>query len=74
MDPKSHFFSTFLEFIQHFPQLFYGGRKKQHIFCKSQVGEAVLVVVAEGKYIFFFVVIVEDGPSVSIEEPCGTAG
>ena len=47
MNPESHFFSTLLEFAQHFLKLFFGGCKQEHIVCKSQVCEAVMVVVTQ---------------------------
>ena len=45
MNPESHFFSTFLEFAQHFLKLFFGRCKQEHIVGKSQVCEAVMVIV-----------------------------
>ena len=52
MNPKSHFFSTLPEFTQHFPYLFFGCCKQQHVVCKSQVSEAVCGRGRSGIYPF----------------------
>ena len=61
MNPEAHFLSYFLEFTQHFPYLFFGCCEQLTSLGKSQVREAVMIVVAP---------IVEFRPSVSIEELC----
>ena len=47
LNPESHFFSTPLEFAQHFLKLFFGGCKQEHVVRKSHVCEAVMVVVTQ---------------------------
>ena len=47
MNPESHFFSTSLEFAQDVLKLFFGGYQQEHVVCKSQVSEAVMVVIAQ---------------------------
>ena len=47
VNPESHFLGCFLEFTHHFPYLFFGGCKQHHVVGKSQVREAVAVVVAQ---------------------------
>ena len=47
VNPETHVFRTFIEFAQHFLKLFFGGCKQEHVVGKSQVCEAVVVVVAQ---------------------------
>ena len=47
VDPESHFLSCFLEFTQHFPYLFFGSCEQHHVVGKSQVREAVMIMVAQ---------------------------
>ena len=47
VDPETHFFSTFLEFVQHFLKLILGGCEQKHVVGEPQVCEAVVVVVAQ---------------------------
>ena len=56
VNPESHFLGCLLEFIHHFLYLFFGGCKQHHVVGKSQVREAVAVVVRSGKFPspFFF--------------------
>ena len=45
--PESHFLSCFLEFTHHFPFLFFGNCEQHHVVGKSQVREAVMIMVAQ---------------------------
>ena len=54
MDPETHFFSYFLEFTQHFPQLFFGSCEQHYVVGKSQVREAVSFLVAQVNSHSFF--------------------
>ena len=54
VDPESHFLGCFLEFIHHVPQLFFGGCEQHHVVGKSQVREAVSVLVAQVNSHSFF--------------------
>ena len=54
VDPESHFLGCFLEFIHHIPQLFFGGCEQHHVVGKSQVREAVSVLVAQVNSQSFF--------------------
>ena len=56
MDPESHFFSAFLEFLHQFLKLFFGCCEQQHVVGESQVFEAVVVVVAQVDSHSFFLV------------------
>ena len=47
VDPEAHFLCCFLEFTQHFSYLFFGCCKQHHVVGKSQVREAVMIVVAQ---------------------------
>ena len=47
VDPESHFFSTFLEFVHHFLKLFFGCCELKHVVGEPQVCEAVVVVVTQ---------------------------
>ena len=47
VDPEAHFLSYFLEFTQHFPYLFFGCCEHHHVVGKSQIREAVMIVVAQ---------------------------
>ena len=47
MDPETHFFSYFLEFTQHFPYLLFGCCEQHHVVGKSQVREAIMIMVAQ---------------------------
>ena len=47
MDPETHCFSTFPEFVQHFLKLILGGCEPEHVVGEPQVCEAVVVVVAQ---------------------------
>ena len=47
VDPETHFFSTFLEIVQHFLKLILGGCEQKHAVGEPQVCEAVVVVVAQ---------------------------
>ena len=47
VNPESHFLGCLLEFTHHFPYLFFGGCNKHHVVGKSQVREAVAVMVAQ---------------------------
>ena len=71
MDPETHFFRHFLEFTQHFPYLFFGCCEQHHVVGKSQVREAIMIMVAQVyTHSFFSFAIVDFRRSVSIEEPC----
>ena len=54
VDPESHFLGCFLEFIHHISQLFFGGCEQHHVVGKSQVREAVSVLVAQVNSHSFF--------------------
>ena len=47
VNPESHFLGSLLEFIHHFLYLFFGDCKQHHVVGKSQVREAVTVLVAQ---------------------------
>ena len=47
VNPESDFLGCLLEFIHHFLYLFFGGCKQHHVVGKSQVREAVMIVVAQ---------------------------
>ena len=47
VNPESHFLNCFLEFTQHVPYLFFGCCEQHHVIGKSQVREAVAVMVAQ---------------------------
>ena len=47
---ESHFLGCFLEFVQHISQLFFGGCEQHHVVGKSQVREAVSVMVAQAMF------------------------
>ena len=47
VDPETHFFSTFLEFAQHFLKLISRGCEQKHVAGKPQVREAVMIVVTQ---------------------------
>ena len=61
-NPESHFLSCFLEFTHHFPYLFFGSCEQHHVVGKSQVREAVMIIVAQ----VYTHAIVEFRPSESI--------
>ena len=54
VDPESHFLGCFLEFVHHIPQLFFGGCEQHHVVGKSQIREAVPILVAQVKKHSFF--------------------
>ena len=71
VNPESHFLGCLLEFTHHFPYLFFGGCKQHHVVGKSQVREAVAVMVAlvYSHYLFSFAIVVFR-PSMSTEALC----
>ena len=54
VDLESHFLGCFLEFVHHIPQLFFGSCEQHHVVGKSQVREAVSVMVAQVNSHSFF--------------------
>ena len=70
MNPESQFFSTLLEFAQHFSKLFFGGCKQKHVVGKSHVCEAVMVIVTQvNSHTFSFASAECRLPVLSVE-PC----
>ena len=54
VNPESHFLGCLLDFIHHFLYLFFGRCKQHHVVGKSQVCEAVTVLVAQVNSHSFF--------------------
>ena len=47
VNPESHFLSCCLEITHHFPYLFFECCEQHHVVGKSQVREAVMIMVAQ---------------------------
>ena len=71
VNPESNFLGCLLELTHHFPYLFIGGCKQHHVVGKSQVREAVTVLVAQVcSHPFFSFAIVVFRLLMSIEAMC----
>ena len=69
VNPESHFLGCCLEFIHHYPQ--FGSCKQHHVVGKSQVREAVAVMVAQvNSHSLFSFAIVVFRPLMSTETLC----
>ena len=71
VNPESHFLCCIFEFAHHIPQLFFGSCEQHHVIGKSQVREAVSVLVAQvNSHSFFSFAIVVFRPCMSTDVPC----
>ena len=70
VDPESHLLCCTLESTQYFPYLFFGSCEQYHVVGKSQVREAVAVMVLRYIPISFSFAIVVFRPSNSTEALC----
>ena len=52
VDPESHFFSTFLEFVHHLLKLFFGCFEQKHVVGEPQASDAVVVAKVDSHSFF----------------------